>query len=124
MVSPSSNFLKNKLLGALSNADLALLQPTWSLWSLRFARFCQFPNKPSKHSYFIEHGLASIVALNGQCFGLVIGAVGAGSRSSITVQDDDLASRHPDDSPLLKIVQGDRDAEHDAPQASATGTRG
>ena len=27
MVSPSSNFRKNKLLAALSNADLALLQP-------------------------------------------------------------------------------------------------
>ena len=27
MVSPSPNFLKNKLLAALSNADLALLQP-------------------------------------------------------------------------------------------------
>jgi len=43
-----------------------------------------------------------------RCFGLVIGAVGAGLEP-ITIQDDDLASRQLDDPPLLKILQGDRD---------------
>ena len=38
--------------------------PTSSLWSWRFARFSNPPNKPIKHSYFIERGLASIVAGN------------------------------------------------------------
>jgi CRP-like cAMP-binding protein len=37
---------------------------TWSLWSLRFVRFSNSRNKPIKHSYFIERGLASIVAGN------------------------------------------------------------
>ena len=50
-----------------------------------------------------------------QCFRLVIGAVGAGLES-ITVLYDDLASRQPDDPPLLKIVQGDRDASTTHPK--------
>ena len=40
-----------------------------------------------------------MLALDVRCFGLVIGAVAAGLES-LTVQDDDLASREPDDSPL------------------------
>ena len=46
---------------------------------------------------------------------LVIGAVGAGLES-ITVQYDDLASRQPDESPLLKIVQSNRDASTTHPK--------
>ena len=64
MVSPSSNFLKNKLLAALSNADLALLQPHLEPVELEVRKVLESPNKPIKHSYFIERGLASIVAGN------------------------------------------------------------
>ena len=58
MVSPSSNFLKNKLLAALSNADLALLQPHLEPVELEVRKVLESPNKPIKHSYFIERGLA------------------------------------------------------------------
>jgi CRP-like cAMP-binding protein len=64
MVSPSSNFLKNKILAALSNADLALLQPHLEPVELEVRKVLEEPNKPIKHSYFIERGLASIVAGN------------------------------------------------------------
>ena len=64
MVSSSSNFLKNKLLAALSNADLALLQPHLEPVELEVRKVLESPNKPIKHSYFIERGLASIVAGN------------------------------------------------------------
>ena len=64
MVSPSSNFLKNKILAALSNADLALLQPHLEPVELEVRKVLEQPNKPIKHSYFIERGLASIVAGN------------------------------------------------------------
>ena len=53
MVSPSSNVYKNKLLAALSNADLALLEPV----ELEVRKVLETPNKPIKHSYFIEGGL-------------------------------------------------------------------
>ena len=64
MVSPSSNFRKNQLLAALSNADLALLQPHLESVELEVRKVLESPNKPIKHSYFIERGLASIVAGN------------------------------------------------------------
>src|SRR5258708_27092800 len=64
MVSPSSNLLKNKLLAALSNADLALLQPDLEPVELEVRKVLESPNKPIKHSYFIERGLSSIVAGN------------------------------------------------------------
>ena len=65
MPSTSPNFQKNHLLAALSNADLALLQPHFEPVSLEVHQFLEAPNEPIKHCYFIERGLASIVALNG-----------------------------------------------------------
>ena len=64
MVSPSPNVLRNKLLTALSNADLALLQPHLEPVELEVRKVLESPNKPIEHSYFIERGLASIVAGN------------------------------------------------------------
>ena len=64
MVSSSPNFRKNRLLRALSNADLALLQPDLESVALEVRKVLEEPNKPIKHSYFIERGLASIVAGN------------------------------------------------------------
>jgi len=64
VVSPSQNFRKNQLLAALSNADLALLQPDLESVALEVRKVLEEPNKPIKHSYFIERGLASIVAGN------------------------------------------------------------
>ena len=64
MISPSPNALKNKLLAALSNADIALLQPHLEPVELEVRKVLEQPNKPIKHSYFIESGLASIIAGN------------------------------------------------------------
>ena len=64
MVPSSPNFRKNRLLRALSNADLALLQPHLEPVELEVRKVLELPNKPIKHAYFIERGLASIVAGN------------------------------------------------------------
>ena len=64
MARASPNFIRNKLLASLSNADLALLQPLEAV-ALEVRQVLEAPNKPIKHSYFIERGLASIVAVNG-----------------------------------------------------------
>jgi CRP-like cAMP-binding protein len=64
MIASSPNFLKNRLLRALSNADLALLQPHLEPVELEVRKVLELPNKPIKHAYFIERGLASIVAGN------------------------------------------------------------
>jgi CRP-like cAMP-binding protein len=65
MARATPNFIRNGLLTTLSNADLALLQPHLEPVSLEVRQVLEAPNKPIKHCYFIERGLASIVALNG-----------------------------------------------------------
>lgn len=64
MVSSSPSVRKNRLLRALSKADLALLQPHLEPVELQVRKVLEQPNKPIKHAYFIERGLASIVAGN------------------------------------------------------------
>ena len=56
---------RNRLLGALSSADLALLQPDLESVSLELRQVLETANEPITHNYFIESGLASVVAGNG-----------------------------------------------------------
>jgi CRP-like cAMP-binding protein len=63
MTSPFSS--RNRLLAALSSADLALLQPDLEPVSLELRQVLEAADTPITHSYFIESGLASVVAGNG-----------------------------------------------------------
>ena len=56
---------KNRILSRLSDDDAALLKPDLEAVELALRQVLETPNKPIKHSYFIEYGLASIVASNG-----------------------------------------------------------
>ncbi len=60
-----ASFSKNRILAGLSAADMALLKPDLEPVELPLRHVLEVPNKPIKHSYFIEYGLASIVAANG-----------------------------------------------------------
>jgi hypothetical protein len=55
---------KNRILSTLSADDLALLKPDFEPVELSLKRVLEIPNQPISHSYFIEYGLASIVASN------------------------------------------------------------
>jgi CRP-like cAMP-binding protein len=57
-----SIFSDNRILKGLSSVDLALLKPDFEPVELPVRQVLEIPNKPIKHSYFIEYGLASIVA--------------------------------------------------------------
>jgi CRP-like cAMP-binding protein len=48
----------------LSDDDAALLKPDLEPVDLTLRQVLEAPNKPIKHSYFIEYGLASVVASN------------------------------------------------------------
>src|SRR3954469_8479314 len=61
----ASAFTKNRILADLSAADKALLMPDLEPIDLPLRHVLESPNKPITHSYFIEYGLASIVAANG-----------------------------------------------------------
>ena len=55
---------KNRILSRLSAADKALLQPDLEPVTLTLKQVLEAPNKPISHSYFINYGLASIIAFN------------------------------------------------------------
>jgi CRP-like cAMP-binding protein len=57
------NGLRNRLLGALSRADLGALQPHLVPVRLRFRQRLQSANRAVKAAYFPDSGLASVVAI-------------------------------------------------------------
>ena len=56
---------KNRILSRLSDDDAALLKRDLEPVELALRQVLETPDKPIKHAYFIEYGLASIVAANG-----------------------------------------------------------
>jgi CRP-like cAMP-binding protein len=84
MIPPLQNISKNQLLAGLSNADLALLQPHLESVTLEVRKVLEEPNKPIEHSYFIERGLASIVAENGHRR-LEVGLIGPDGMTGIPI---------------------------------------
>src|SRR5215468_8663374 len=59
------NAPRNRILNAMSNADLALLQPHLEAVPLKFRQRLQSSNRSIKHVYFPECGIASVVAVGG-----------------------------------------------------------
>jgi len=65
MQQKTSASIKNRIFSRLSADDKALLGPDLEPVELALRQVLEAPNKPIKHSYFIEYGLASVVASNG-----------------------------------------------------------
>jgi len=59
-----STRFKNRILSKLSADNLALLKPDLEPVELPLRRVLETPDQPITHSYFIEYGLASIIASN------------------------------------------------------------
>jgi CRP-like cAMP-binding protein len=68
---------QNKLLAGLSDGDAALLTPLLSLIDLRVRKQLETPNRAIEFAYFLESGLASIVASAGTNHSIEIGIVGS-----------------------------------------------
>ena len=66
MVYPrDSNMKGNRILNAMSNVDLALLQPHLEKVPLKFRQCLQSSHRSIKNVYFPECGIASVVAIGG-----------------------------------------------------------
>jgi CRP-like cAMP-binding protein len=55
---------RNRLLATLAPADLALLEPQLNQVTLERRKRLELPNKTIQDVYFMEHGIASVVALS------------------------------------------------------------
>ncbi len=66
----------NLLLAAMSPADLARLQPHLTAVSLKILQSLEKPNKPVEDIYFMQAGIASVVAVQSDDTRVEIGLIG------------------------------------------------
>jgi CRP-like cAMP-binding protein len=76
MLAVSSPLQRNMLLAALSPADLALLTPHLKPLELKLRYDMEQPNKPIGDVYFMDKGIASVVAVQSRGTRAEVGLVG------------------------------------------------
>jgi len=81
----SPPFTQNRLLAALSPADLALLKPKLEPLTLDLRLVLEPANKPIKHNYFIGDGLASVIAIDKGGNRLEVGVIGREGMTGLPV---------------------------------------
>lgn len=76
---------RNRLLAALSADDLALIEPHFEPVSLERRFVLETPNQAVDHVYFMETGVASVVAVNGRGERIEVALIGCEGMSGVTV---------------------------------------
>jgi CRP-like cAMP-binding protein len=81
----SSTFTQNQILAALSPEDFALLEPHLEPVALDVRQVLEPANKPIKHNYFLEQGLASVIAIGKNGNRLEVGIIGREGMTGLPV---------------------------------------
>lgn len=76
---------RNQLLTAMSAADLALLQPHLRLVAMPLLEEMEQPHRRIQHAYFMEAGIASVVAVQPDETRVEVGLIGHEGMSGIAV---------------------------------------
>src|SRR3954463_6683468 len=76
MALPAQASVRNRLLAALSPADFSLLEPQLEPVPLPVRTCLAEPNRPIEHVYFLEQGIASVVASTSQGRRIEVGIIG------------------------------------------------
>jgi len=76
---------QNRLLAALSSADFRLLEPHLTKAILKVRTILEEPNEPIKDVYFVETGIASVVATGTEDRRIEVGLIGREGMSGLTV---------------------------------------
>lgn len=92
MTSPDPGF-RNRLLAALTTQEMELLRPSLEEVPLNLRQVLEAPGKPIPHAYFIETGLASVIAHTSHNRQIEVGMVGYEGMTGLPlVLGDDRAS--------------------------------
>jgi CRP-like cAMP-binding protein len=75
----------NRLLAAMSPGDQALLAPALELKEFALRQVFEMPNRPIKHVYFIDRGMASVVARGNGDDHVEVGLIGREGASGVSV---------------------------------------
>jgi CRP-like cAMP-binding protein len=73
---PQRAGIRNRLLGKLAPDDWALLAPHLEAVTLRERQVIEVPQKPIAHAYFLEIGVASVVAVDNEDHRIEVGVIG------------------------------------------------
>jgi len=85
MAPPKSPVYRNRLLCALSRADVGRLQPHLVLVALPLRHDLEKPNSRIEYIYFMETGIASVVAVGDQGRRIEVGLIGPEGMTGTTV---------------------------------------
>ena len=85
---------RNRLLASLSPADLGLLQPDLEPLTLKLRHVLEKPNKRIEHVYFIDGGIASVIAVQVKERDIKVGLIGCEGMSGTAVVLGDDRSPH------------------------------
>ena len=75
---------RNRLLAALSPADLALLQPHFQSVAMPLLKDLERPNRRIEAVYFLDNGIASVVAVQPDETRVEVGLIGREGMSGMT----------------------------------------
>ena len=85
MAVPAQASVRNRLLAALSPADFSLLEPQLEPIPLPVRTCLAEPNTPIQHVYFLEQGIASVVASTPQGRRIEVGIIGREGLTGLSV---------------------------------------
>jgi CRP-like cAMP-binding protein len=86
--------VRNRLLRKLSDEDWGLIAPHLEPIGLRERQVIEVPNKPITHAYFVEIGVVSVVAVNGEDHRIEVGVIGNEGLTGVTLIMGDNRAPH------------------------------
>ena len=91
---PQRAGLRNRLLGKLTSADWALLAPNLEVVTMRERQVIEVPHKPIAHCYFLEIGVASVVAVDNEDHRIEVGVIGYEGITGVPLIMGDTRAQH------------------------------
>lgn len=91
---PQPAGIRNRLLGKLTPEDWILLAPHLEAVSLRERQIIEVPQKPITHAYFLEIGVASVVAVDNEDHRIEVGVIGYEGVTGVPLIMGDTRAQH------------------------------
>ena len=91
---PQRAGIRNRLLGKLTSADWALLAPNLEVVTMRERQVIEVPHKPIAHCYFLEIGVASVVAVDNEDHRIEVGVIGYEGITGVPLIMGDTRAQH------------------------------
>lgn len=91
---PQRANIRNRLLSKLAPSDWSLLAPHFEPVTLRERQVIEVPQKPIAHAYFLEIGVASVVAVDNEDHRIEVGVIGYEGVTGVPLIMGDIRAQH------------------------------